>query len=1138
MKKQKFKRTFAGLLAIVLVCVMAITSYSPLTAYAEDGHYDITAPVIDDVDVTGVRDTYTKKDTLEFKVHAYDEGGSGLTSINLEFRVEKNDSYVGTETIYCSLSDEGMMYNRGTISYDEKTGYYTLGIPMSYLKQGYKYILNSIKAVDGVGNRTYADSSLVQDKISFVIDRKNNETVQVESVSILDKNNESVIGKTTTNERLQFYVALNNTENVERVNLEFRARGMEYDNKVVTCYLDGGKYTGHDTITSYASFDDIREYELVTVSIEDADGNEEVIALPNEEVVVNVQGTETTPSPSEPEKECNIESVKYYKEDGTEIKSTDVLTHGEKIKFQVKTSGIDQKIHVGGAGVQGNISLKAQTDKVDGTESICLFQDENDFNLFEGTLEINSKMYPTVWKVTDVTIYGEYFSCIYSDNFKSRPEDILIQSEKGDIVLPTFNNISVYYTYLEKNQAGNFIKHSVSKPLEKVSYSTKGSELDLDLPTDVECPIAGGKFLGWHVVRGNSDFVTSPNEVSDLGPIEDFVFTENRTLILQPVFDKEFYAVNGNYYQNGKDVEFLEIIEGKWDGEKSLTQISNLYKDKFDKEYGFAGYELSSYFVPDNVYSIRPVADNKNLTIYYQYVDSNNNCKTEKISQFIANDQFNNETIHSIIESHEYPDDSTKKEKFDKWESNFNFSEVPPNSNISIYVEAKYKNKYVVTFNTNYLIDTYIKCAFVDENTTTSELEKLAEKFRPSKEELKGLDIKDWNVDIWAPVVYNFIEVESTANINNVVVSYEVIKQNGYDEDPKEMYEAREAKIYNVGDTITLPDKVGNCKILKWTEAYYRGENGGEKLKLSKKMVLDKPGFYSIQCDQEGYVIEEPSIPTPDPDVKPDQPNPDTKPEQKPEQPAPDTKPEQPTPDTNLNDVVVIEKVTEIKNTIEQSKNNTESKETPKVEIKMGTATVVPAKVLEAAKGSDVDIVLQMDGYSWTINGKDIKGVNLKDINLEVKTNTSVIPIGLISKLAGDQPTMQLSLTHNGDFGFKANLNVNVGKENAGQFGNLYYYDSDGRLVFMNAGKIAEDGSVNLSFSHASDYVIVIGKDMTAKENGSSMTSKTDNKTTNKSNDKKAVKTGDQSNIVMISVVLLLSVACITALVLIKKKRK
>ena len=1136
MKKQKIKRTFAGILAIVLVCVMAITSYSPLTAYAEDGHYDITAPVIDDVDVTGVRDTYTKNDTLEFKVHAYDEGGSGLTSIDLEFRVEKNDSYVDRETIYCSLSGEGMMYNRGTISYDEKTGYYTLGIPMSYLKPGYKYILNSIKAVDGVGNKTYADSSLIEDKISFVIERKNNATVLVNSVSILDANNESVIGKTTTNERLQFYVALNNTENVERVNLEFRARGLEYDNKVVTCYLDGGKYTGHDTITRYSSFDDIREYELVTVSIEDADGNEEIIALPNEEVVVSVQETETT-SPSEPEKECNVESVKYYKEDGTEIKSTDVLTHGEKIKFQLKTSGIDQKIHVGGAGVQGNISLEAQTDKVDGRESIDLFQDENDFNLFEGILEIGSKMYPTVWKVTDVTIYGEYFSCIYSNNFKSRPENILIQSKKGDIVLPNLNSITVSYSYLKKNQDGNFVRHVESKSPQNVPYSTKVSDLDLDLPTEVECPITGGKFLGWHVIEGNYDGETGTYEILDKGPIEDCVLTENRTVSLQPVFDKDYHVVNGKYYQNGNETEFLEVIEGKWDEKKSITQISNLYKDKFDKEYGFKGYKYT-YREYDGTYNVSPITDNININIVYKYVDENGDLKRVKKSQFLPVAEVNDEKIQTIVDSFGCPKDSIKKADFEDWDYYFHGDQNSVNTNIYVSAEAEYKDKYVVKFTTQYLLDEYVKCDLVDKSTTIAELKKLAEKYRPSETELNQLDIKDWDVYIRPPVVYNFIQVESTANINNIVVSFEVIKQNRYEEDPKEMYEAREAKIYNVGDTITLPDKVANCKILKWTEAYYRGENSAESLELSEKMVLDKPGFYTIRCDQEDYVIEEPSIPTPDPDVKPDQPTPDTKPEQKPDRPAPDVKPEHPTPDSNLNDAVVTDKVTEIKNTIEQSKNNTESKETPKVEIKMGTATVVPAKVLEAAKGSDVDIVLQMDGYSWTINGKDIKGVNLKDINLEVKTNTSAIPIGLISKLAGDQPAMQLSLTHNGDFGFKANLNVNVGKENAGQFGNLYYYDSDGRLVFMNAGKIAEDGSVNLSFSHASDYVIVIGKDMTAKENGSYMTSKTDDKTTNKSNDKKAVKTGDQSNIVMISVILLLSVACITALGLIKKKRK
>ena len=41
------------------------------------------------------------------------------------------------------------------------------------------------------------------------------------------------------------------------------------------------------------------------------------------------------------------------------------------------------------------------------------------------------------------------------------------------------------------------------------------------------------------------------------------------------------------------------------------------------------------------------------------------------------------------------------------------------------------------------------------------------------------------------------------------------------------------------------------------------------------------------------------------------------------------------------------------------------------------------------------------------------------------------------SKLAGDNPTQQLSLTHEGDFGFTATLTMNAGAEYAGKNGNL-----------------------------------------------------------------------------------------------------
>lgn len=146
------------------------------------------------------------------------------------------------------------------------------------------------------------------------------------------------------------------------------------------------------------------------------------------------------------------------------------------------------------------------------------------------------------------------------------------------------------------------------------------------------------------------------------------------------------------------------------------------------------------------------------------------------------------------------------------------------------------------------------------------------------------------------------------------------------------------------------------------------------------------------------------------------------------------------------------------------------------IEVDMGKATVVPKEVLEAIKGKSVEIRLNLGEYNWTIKGTKVLATELKDIDLEVTIGTDVIPSSLVSSLAGDKPVTQISLTHNGDFGFQADLGLNLGSENSGGTGSLYYYDSTGKLVFMNSGKIGADGSTSLSFSHASDYVIVIDK--------------------------------------------------------------
>lgn len=70
---------------------------------------------------------------------------------------------------------------------------------------------------------------------------------------------------------------------------------------------------------------------------------------------------------------------------------------------------------------------------------------------------------------------------------------------------------------------------------------------------------------------------------------------------------------------------------------------------------------------------------------------------------------------------------------------------------------------------------------------------------------------------------------------------------------------------------------------------------------------------------------------------------------------------------------------------------------------------------------------------------------------------------------------LQISLGYEGKFGFEAVLSINLDKKNAGLFANLFYYNtSNGKLEFICADKIADDGTAELTFTHASDYVIVL----------------------------------------------------------------
>lgn len=159
----------------------------------------------------------------------------------------------------------------------------------------------------------------------------------------------------------------------------------------------------------------------------------------------------------------------------------------------------------------------------------------------------------------------------------------------------------------------------------------------------------------------------------------------------------------------------------------------------------------------------------------------------------------------------------------------------------------------------------------------------------------------------------------------------------------------------------------------------------------------------------------------------------------------------------------------------------TETEGTPEgstVTVDMNGTVVVPSEVLSDIRGRDVTLAFDMgNGITWSVNGLDITG-EVGDIDFGVAMGAQAgrsIPVEVLNNVTGERTSLNLTLAYEGEFGFTAVLTVNMQAENAGLYANLFYYNpSTGELEFICSDLIREDGTTDLTFTHASDYTIVI----------------------------------------------------------------
>ena len=162
---------------------------------------------------------------------------------------------------------------------------------------------------------------------------------------------------------------------------------------------------------------------------------------------------------------------------------------------------------------------------------------------------------------------------------------------------------------------------------------------------------------------------------------------------------------------------------------------------------------------------------------------------------------------------------------------------------------------------------------------------------------------------------------------------------------------------------------------------------------------------------------------------------------------------------------------------IQQELENAKDGET--VTIDMNGETEVPGEVWETIAGRDVTVILDMgENVSWTVDGNDVPaGASFGDLDFGVNLNTTGINVDVINAITGEVSSVQITLAHDGEFGFILTLTAPLGAENAGYWANLYHYDEDDEtLNYETSGEIKEDGTARLRMTHASQYAIIIDK--------------------------------------------------------------
>lgn len=1126
------------------------------TEAQSDSGYDVTPPVIEEVQVPQEGQTLTQADTVQVRVKAYD-ADSSISEVSAIISLSKDQVGISSSSKRLSL-----IYNQETGWYEGAWSLENAGLPYGSVEY--------ITCMDENNNYVYWEQSY-----DFLVEIPAAEPYSLTAFRF-DGN-----GKTYHfDEYLEFSASLDRPVD-ENCALHIVLRSPQTDAVRVYRFQKAGE---KDFSFKRLLIDDpiyelhVGEWKIDAMYVyDDTNGRE----IPVDLQEWTDQGFELVPDAQEPEEPQEKSSCITYidlDKNGQTLHPGDNLT----ITIGINTSlGIEYNERVYVTFCAAVVNAAAEDQEIE-------MQLNEEKTAYTVTYTIPDTMYPCEWYMDHVGPVGgtdQNGNWIVTDlrEFFPNYDNILPYyfnvENGGTLVQPTVN---LAIDFIAKDEDG--LMYSAQKIVKKnVPRRVTLKDLGITFPevnTSFKDPgCQGMQLIGWRTKDG-----------VDITEDTQMVATAGWTVIqiaAYAVYDRTPVSVNYDYFtESGESsrqvIEILPPNATYGDLREYLLSKPELEKNPNAsfQEWRMPDYYDDSQLIVGNAYvTATAVYDSLFVNVVYRYMDQENDWSQK--TQVIQLPK--NSTYKDLVEkaSEFTPEDHTDQAEFQEWEYSVGSlnQPVPEDEYMPFWMDAVYRDKVVVQVGYDYIseegaYERYAKNLLLDQGTTYEELQEITKTLEVPKS-YPGMEIVGWDYESKSgEITENYSLYWMTPKYDKALISYYIDERY---EDPSGEYfneetsEYIERKVVKKGAEETLPTALGDYIDLQWKEAEYYPDgifqvNGdyfklhgygtytGEQPEVTPTPTPD-PGDPETTPTPTPDPGDPETTPTPTPDPgdpettltpTPDPGDPETTPTPTPDPGDPETTPTPtpdpgdpeatPTPDpensdAELPDPVVDQVISEIIN----------AEDGAQIVVSMDDSTVISSEILEAAKGKNVELVLNMGSYQWIIKGTDIAASVLQDINMTVEFGTDNIPQNILAQISGGKPVYQISLEHEGDFGFRAELSFHIDAEYAGKIGNLFYYDSDGKLIYIDAGRIGTDGEISLTFSHASDYAVVISEEqMNSSQSDRNEGDGNDQKTNSKDGDAKqsgGAETGDTTP-VMLWIALFAFAALLTGRLIYQRKKR